>query len=35
VATASGGAGAVREIVELLLEAHGRWADILKKYEVD
>jgi 3-deoxy-D-manno-octulosonate 8-phosphate phosphatase (KDO 8-P phosphatase) len=35
VTTALGGAGAVREIAELLLEAHGRWADILKKYEVD
>jgi 3-deoxy-D-manno-octulosonate 8-phosphate phosphatase (KDO 8-P phosphatase) len=30
-----GGRGAVREICELLLQAHGRWTDILKKYEVD
>jgi len=35
VTTAPGGRGAVREICELLLEAHGRWAEILKKYEVD
>jgi 3-deoxy-D-manno-octulosonate 8-phosphate phosphatase (KDO 8-P phosphatase) len=34
VTRASGGHGAVREIAEMLLEAHGRWADILKKYEV-
>ena len=35
VTTAPGGRGAVREICELLLKAHGRWTDILKKYEVD
>lgn len=35
VTAAGGGRGAVREICELLLEAQGRWADILKKYEVD
>jgi 3-deoxy-D-manno-octulosonate 8-phosphate phosphatase (KDO 8-P phosphatase) len=35
VTAAAGGRGAVREIVELLLEAHGLWSDILKKYEVD
>jgi len=35
VTTASGGAGAVREIAELLLEAQGRWADILEKYGVE
>ena len=35
VTSASGGRGAVREICELLLQAHGRWADILKKYEVE
>jgi 3-deoxy-D-manno-octulosonate 8-phosphate phosphatase (KDO 8-P phosphatase) len=34
VTTASGGRGAVREACELLLRAQGRWADILKKYEV-
>jgi len=35
VTQAAGGAGAIREVCELLLEAHGRWADILKKYEVE
>lgn len=35
VTAARGGQGAVREIAELLLEARGRWSDILKKYEVD
>lgn len=35
VTAAAGGAGAVREIAELLLQAQGRWADILKKYEAD
>jgi 3-deoxy-D-manno-octulosonate 8-phosphate phosphatase (KDO 8-P phosphatase) len=35
VTTAAGGQGAVREIAELLLQAQGRWSDILKKYEVD
>ena len=35
VTIASGGAGAVREVAEMLLEAHGRWADILKKYGVE
>lgn len=35
VTTASGGRGAIREAAELILRAQGRWADILKKYEVD
>jgi 3-deoxy-D-manno-octulosonate 8-phosphate phosphatase (KDO 8-P phosphatase) len=35
ITTAAGGGGAVREVVELLLEAHGKWADILKKYGVE
>jgi 3-deoxy-D-manno-octulosonate 8-phosphate phosphatase (KDO 8-P phosphatase) len=35
VTRAPGGRGAIREAAELLLEAHGRWTDILKKYEVD
>ena len=35
VTSASGGRGAIREVAELLLRAQGRWADILKKYEVD
>jgi len=34
VTAASGGAGAVREVCEMLLEAKGKWAEILKKYEV-
>ena len=35
VTAASGGRGAIREVVELLLRAQGRWTDILKKYEVE
>jgi 3-deoxy-D-manno-octulosonate 8-phosphate phosphatase (KDO 8-P phosphatase) len=35
VTAAAGGRGAVREAAELLLRAQGRWADILKKYEVE
>ena len=35
VTTVPGGAGAVREVAELLLEAHGRWVHILKKYGVE
>lgn len=34
VTAARGGSGAVREIVELLLQAHGKWDEILEKYEV-
>jgi 3-deoxy-D-manno-octulosonate 8-phosphate phosphatase (KDO 8-P phosphatase) len=34
VTRAAGGSGAIREVCELLLEAQGRWPDILKKYEV-
>jgi 3-deoxy-D-manno-octulosonate 8-phosphate phosphatase (KDO 8-P phosphatase) len=34
VTRARGGAGAVREVVELLLRAQGRWADVLARYEV-
>ncbi len=33
VTAASGGRGAIREVCELLLRAHHRWDDILKKYE--
>ena len=29
-----GGAGAVREIAELLLKAQGHWDDLLRKYEI-
>src|SRR5215469_6419200 len=34
VTKASGGRGAVREICEMLLQAHGHWSDILRKYEI-
>jgi 3-deoxy-D-manno-octulosonate 8-phosphate phosphatase (KDO 8-P phosphatase) len=34
VTAAPGGHGAVREVVELLLQAQGRWADILALYEI-
>jgi len=35
ITTASGGAGAIREVCEMLLQAHGKWPDILKKYEAE
>ncbi len=31
---ASGGQGAVREVIELILRAQGRWEEILRHYEV-
>lgn len=34
VTEAAGGEGAVREVVELLLDAAGYWTEILEKYEV-
>ena len=34
VTDAAGGAGAVRETVEILLKARGVWDELLKKYEV-
>jgi 3-deoxy-D-manno-octulosonate 8-phosphate phosphatase (KDO 8-P phosphatase) len=34
VTAASGGQGAVREVVELLLKAQGRWDEILRHYEI-
>jgi 3-deoxy-D-manno-octulosonate 8-phosphate phosphatase (KDO 8-P phosphatase) len=34
VTVAAGGAGAVREVIELLLKAQGHWDGLLKKYEV-
>jgi len=34
VTSARGGAGAVREVVELLLRAQGRWTDVLAHYEI-
>lgn len=33
VTKASGGQGAIREVVELILRAQGRWEQILQKYE--
>jgi 3-deoxy-D-manno-octulosonate 8-phosphate phosphatase (KDO 8-P phosphatase) len=35
VTAAKGGQGAVREAIELLLKAQGRWSEILKHYEVE
>ena len=35
VTKASGGSGAMREVVELILKAQGKWPEIMKKYEVD
>ena len=32
VTAAPGGAGAVREVVELILKAQGRWAGIMERY---
>jgi 3-deoxy-D-manno-octulosonate 8-phosphate phosphatase (KDO 8-P phosphatase) len=29
-----GGQGAVREVIELLLQAQGKWSDILRHYEI-
>jgi 3-deoxy-D-manno-octulosonate 8-phosphate phosphatase (KDO 8-P phosphatase) len=34
VTAAPGGQGAVREVVELLLKAQGRWDEILRHYEI-
>ena len=34
VTDATGGSGAVREVIELLLQAKGLWDELLKKYEV-
>jgi len=34
VTSAAGGSGAVREVVELLLEAQNRWGEILRHYEI-
>ena len=34
VTQAPGGEGAVREVMELLLKAQGRWGEILRHYEV-
>lgn len=34
VTGACGGSGAVREVIEVLLQARGVWSDLLKKYQV-
>ena len=34
VTEAAGGAGAIREVAEMLLKGHGKWDELLKKYEV-
>jgi 3-deoxy-D-manno-octulosonate 8-phosphate phosphatase (KDO 8-P phosphatase) len=34
VTEAAGGSGAIREVAELLLKGHGKWEELLKKYEV-
>jgi 3-deoxy-D-manno-octulosonate 8-phosphate phosphatase (KDO 8-P phosphatase) len=34
VTTAPGGSGAVREVIELILQAQGYWDEILRKYEL-
>jgi 3-deoxy-D-manno-octulosonate 8-phosphate phosphatase (KDO 8-P phosphatase) len=35
VTNAIGGSGAIREVAELILQAQGHWAAILKRYEVE
>jgi 3-deoxy-D-manno-octulosonate 8-phosphate phosphatase (KDO 8-P phosphatase) len=35
VTAAAGGSGAVREVVEILLRAQGKWEQILRKYGID
>jgi len=35
VTAVPGGSGAVREVCEMLLRAQGKWAEILRKYEVE
>ena len=32
ITTASGGRGAIREVVEMLMRAQGTWDDVLRKY---
>ncbi|MGO9262084.1 MAG: KdsC family phosphatase [Bryobacteraceae bacterium] len=34
VTSAPGGQGAVREVIELVLKAQGRWSEILRHYEI-
>jgi 3-deoxy-D-manno-octulosonate 8-phosphate phosphatase (KDO 8-P phosphatase) len=33
ITSANGGRGAVREVVELLLRAQGRWPTVLSRYQ--
>ena len=33
--TANGGDGAIREVIEMILLAQGKWPEILRKYEVE
>jgi 3-deoxy-D-manno-octulosonate 8-phosphate phosphatase (KDO 8-P phosphatase) len=35
VTTASGGSGAIREVCELILQAQGKWPEILRKYQAE
>ena len=35
VTSATGGSGAVREVVELILKARGEWGEILRHYELE
>jgi len=35
VTRAVGGSGAVREVIEMLLDAQGLWPEILRKYEAE
>lgn len=34
VTQAPGGSGAVREVVELMLKAQGKWGEVMRKYEI-
>ncbi len=34
VTRANGGSGAVREVIELILQAQGKWGELMEKYEV-
>lgn len=34
ITSAPGGSGAVREVVEMILQAQGKWDELMRKYEV-
>lgn len=34
ITDAAGGSGAIREVAEVLLKGHGKWDELLRKYEV-